>query len=509
MTPSQRVLLNTIAQYVRTFFNMVLSLYTVRLVLEALGQSDYGLYSLVAGVVAALGFITNSLVSTTQRFVSFYQGKKDAEKTREVFNHCLLIHVFMGMLIAVGLMAFAPLLFNGFLNIPEARVDAAETVYGIVVVMLFTTFMNSPFRALLTSHENIVYLSAVDMLDAVLKVVLVILMARSEADKLVFYAGIMCAIQFFNFLMLSVYSYRKYDECTWPSVKGLKWSFMKELFSFAGWNIYVMLCLEAKKQGFAIFINKVYGIVMNAAWGIGLQLSGYTQQLSSAIVNAMTPQIVKAEGGGDRERSIFLSNILSKVNFFLISLIGIPFIFEVDTILHLWLGTPPEYASFFAIMAIMALCFDSMTIGLTHINSAIGKIGRYSLVMATLKVSTLLLAWLLMQVWEVLYAIAFAYVFMEFFCTFVRIYMISLQAGFSVRNFYRDVMLRQSVTALMCVLVCYTCVNLFESEWRLLFTFVLSTIAYVISFYCIGLSRKEKQIVGNIFNEIKRRIKKA
>ena len=82
MKASQRVFINTIAQYVRTAINMCLSLYTVRLVLLTLGQSDFGIYSLIAGLVAMLSFLTNSLVNTTQRFVSFYKGKGITEKVR-------------------------------------------------------------------------------------------------------------------------------------------------------------------------------------------------------------------------------------------------------------------------------------------------------------------------------------------------------------------------------------------------------------------------------------------
>ena len=72
MRAAKRVIVNSASHYFRTIFNLVLSLYTVRIVLSTLGQNDYGTYTLIAGVVSMLSFITNSLVSTTQRFVSFY-----------------------------------------------------------------------------------------------------------------------------------------------------------------------------------------------------------------------------------------------------------------------------------------------------------------------------------------------------------------------------------------------------------------------------------------------------
>ena len=137
MKASQRVFVNTIAQYGRTVINMVLSLYTVRLVLLTLGASDYGIYTLVAGVVSMLAFITNSLVSTTQRYVSFYQGKDNLGKLKEVFNNSLIIHLIIGLFVVIALEALIPLLFQGFLNIPSERTSAAQMVSQTVVWLIF------------------------------------------------------------------------------------------------------------------------------------------------------------------------------------------------------------------------------------------------------------------------------------------------------------------------------------------------------------------------------------
>ena len=207
MTSSYRAFVNTIAQYARTIINMVLSLYTVRLVLSILGESDFGIYTLVAGVVSMMAFATNSLVLTTQRFISFYQGRGDAEELKNVFSNSLIIHVLLAVLTLIILEFVSPLLFNGFLNIPVERVDAAKWVYQLVIVILSVTFISSPFRALLISHENIVYISIIDVLDGVLKAIFVSLLARVPFDKLVSYGVILLGVQLFNFLAFSGYGY--------------------------------------------------------------------------------------------------------------------------------------------------------------------------------------------------------------------------------------------------------------------------------------------------------------
>lgn len=500
MTPSQRILINTVSQYIRTVINIVLSLYTVRLVLASLGQSDYGLYSLIAGVVAMLSFITNSLVNTTQRFVSFYQGKGNLEKLKEVFNNSLLIHIILGLLVVFLLEAFIPILFNGFLNIPAGRESSAIVVYHLVVVMLFITFITSPYRALLVSHENIVYISIVDILDAILKVVLVLIMTISNSDKLVFYSYIMMGVQLFNFIMLSVYCYVKYEECIYPNFFKLTKAYVKELGVYAGWHIYGTMCIAGRNQGISIILNKAFGTMMNAAWGIGMQISGYTNFLSTAVVNAMAPQIVKAEGGCDRERSIYLSCLLSKINFFLMSVIAYPILFEIDTILALWLGTPPNYSSFFGKVFIIALLFDSLTIGLTHLNNAIGKIGFYTFVMSTPKFLTFVVTIFLVRLNTSLLSIGITYIVIEALCAFIRIPMICRQSGLDIKVYMNTVIGREILPSVICVFICWFCLNFIEIKYRFVATFILSTVVYSNCFYLLGLTGQEKMIVQNLKN---------
>lgn len=498
MKASQRVVVNTVAQYTRTLISMVLSLYTVRIVLSCLGQSDFGLYNLVAGVVAMLSFFTNSLSSTTQRFVSYYQGRGIIEEVKNVFNNSLVIHLVLGLLLVLILESIAPLLFDGFLNIAEDRIVSAKTVYQTVVIMIFVNFVRAPYSALLISHENIVYMSIIETLEAFLKVGLVLLMAHSSYDKLVLYGFIMLSLHVFICLSYIVFCYLKYEECVVPSIKRIQKKYVRELTSFAGWTIYGSACLTGRDQGIAILLNKAFGTVINGAWGLGIQVAGYTNVLSGAIVNAMRPQIVKAEGSGNRKKSVWLSHILSKLVFFLISIIGIPFIFEIDRILEIWLGNPPENSSFFCIMFIIALLFDALTIGLTHINNAIGDIKKFTIIMNTPKLMTLLIAIILMKFDTPLSFIMIAYIFIEACCSIIRIPLIARQAGFSTIIYIKDVIVKEMVPVLCCAITCFLCVRLLHFQWRFVITFALSSIIYSFCMYFLGLTSKERIIIKEL-----------
>lgn len=502
MKSSQRVFVNTIAQYVRTVIVMLLTLYIVRVVLATLGQSDYGIYTVVAGCVAMLGFLTNSLIRTTQRFVSFYQGKKDVAMLKDVFNNCLVVHLLIGFFVVILLEALSPFFFNGFLNIPPDRLEAASVVYHFVIALLFVTITTSPFRALLISHENIIYISFIDVLDIVLKVVLVLFMRHITFDKLIFYGVIMLGVQLFNFLALSLYCYKKYEECILPQLGRLRFEFVKEMGMFAGWQVYGTACTIGRDQGLSIVLNKAFDTIVNAGLGIGVQISGATNTLAGAITNAMSPQIVKAEGAGERGKTIWLSNVLSKMVFFLVSILGIPLMFELPEILDVWLGEYPESAVLFGRMYIIAFMVDSLTIGLTHINNAIGKIGKYILIMNTPKFFTILFVVVMLKLNSPLLYVCYLYVMIELICAFVRVPLIKEQSGLSVRDFYHNVIIMEIIPAVICVATCWISVTAFDFSFRFLLTFAFSALCYSTAMYFIGFTDKEKNIIDNLLRNI-------
>ena len=201
MQASSRVALNTIAQYTRTIINIVLSLITVRIVLRTLGVDDFGIYTLVAGVVSMLTFVTGALATTTQRYISYFQGVKNLHRLKAVFANSFLIHIGLGLAVFVILAAFTPLLFNGFLNIPVERNMAARNVYFCVILIVFITFVSSPFKALCIAHENIVFTSIIEVLDGVVKLFLVATMTFMPWDKLIYYGISLLVVQILNFII--------------------------------------------------------------------------------------------------------------------------------------------------------------------------------------------------------------------------------------------------------------------------------------------------------------------
>ncbi len=505
MTNSQRVIVNTTAQYARTIINVCLSLYSTRLILSALGQSDYGIYSVVAGVIAMLSFITNALVTTTQRFLSVQHGKNDAQKIHQIFGNSMLLHLIIGGGLAVVLCAMGSWIINHMLNIEAERLVAAHWVYYAAALMLLLSFITAPIRALFIARENIVYISIVDVLDGILKLLIAIGLTYITYDKLISYAGLMVSINLFNLLAFAVYAAYKFPEYHCPRLKEWDKDLIKELSSFAGWTTYSAGCVIARNQGIAVVLNWFYGTVINSAYGIAQQVQGAVQFLSTSILNAMNPQIMKAEGAGERQKMVRLCEYESKYAFLLLSLVAIPLIAEMNTLLQWWLGEVPQHAVMFCRFILVASLCDQISVGLTSANQAVGKIRVYTLVFYTLKLCVIISGWICLKQGLPIASIMWCYVVIELMTSLMRLPLMKWIAGIAIIPFCKHVFGRIAVPAIVMISVCYCTTTYIHSAYSIFITIAASCIAGAISIWMTSLTKEEKALLNNIIAKLTKR----
>lgn len=499
MTNSNRIIINTMAQYTRTIINVCLSLYSTRLILSALGQSDYGIYAVVAGVIAMMSFITNALVVTTQRFLSIYHGKNDPQKIRQIFGNSMLLHILIASILGVVLFCLGSWITHDFLNIVVERQQAAWYVYNAAVVMLMLTFITAPIRALFIARENIVYISIVDVVDGILKLLIAIGLSHIAYDHLVSYSVLMAGITLVNLLAFSIYASAKFPEFHLPRLRDWDKQFIKELSHFAGWTTYSMGCIIGRNQGIAVVLNIFYGTIVNSAYGIAQQVLGAVQFISTSILNAMNPQIMKAEGANDRQRMLRLCEYESKYACLLLSMLTIPLIAEMDTILRIWLGDVPEHATMFCRFILAAALCDQISVGLTSANQAVGKIRTFSLVFYTFKLTVVVLAWLCLRNGLPLVSIMWCYVGVELFTSFLRLPLMKYIADIPMLPFCRNVFMRILVPLMSMSAVCYLTTTHLDMTWRIVPTFIISGIVGFLSIWITSLTDIEKQYIQQIF----------
>ena len=499
MSPKTRIIVNTLAQNVRSIINIVLSLYSTRIVMDALGQSDYGVYMLVAGVVSFLNFFTNSLTLTTQRHISYCHGAGRKEEAKAFFANSYLLLLVIGLALAGLLALLTRYIFDsGFLKVDASRLTEAKMVYILVIGSVLMTLMTSPFRALLISYENIVYISIIEVLDGVLKLSAVFILYYISDYRLTTYAVIIMLVMLFNLLAFMIYCQRNYPEsCILPSLKQWNTEVQKKIVGFATWSLYGMVCVLVRAQGIAMLINHLQkGTLLNSSYGIATQVQGAVTFFASAIHNSLKPQVIKAEGAGDHQRAIRLAETACKYSFLILLLVVAPILAELPLVLTVWLKDVPLYCAIFCGVILISVLTDQLVLGLTLIVEAIGKIRNYSLWKYTVKILALPAMYFGVNAGlSIAEGFMFYWVF-EFLSTVVTIVYICYTTGETFGSYLRNVVLKIFPPSLLVGLTAYSSLLLFDATpWRILLTGGMTTLVGVLTIWCFAASPQERTYV--------------
>lgn len=505
MEPTKRVVVNTIAQHIRAIVNTLLSLYSTRLILDALGNSDYGIYTLIAGVVALLGFVNNAMLVTTQRYISYYTGQNALDYVKIVFKNSLFLHLIFSVILGIVLFSIKDILVCEWLKIDPSRHQIAIDVCICSAVMLITSILSAPFKALFISRENIVYISIIEICDGILKLIIALSLLRFAGDKLLLYASLMVCIQLLNLLSFAIYALIKYPECSiCIRIRDLNKQCQKQISGFAFWTIYSMGCIVGRSQGLQIVFNRFYGTILNSAYGIAMQVHGSVQFLAQAIFNAMNPQIMKAEGSGDRNKMLHLSANTSKYAFLLLSIVAIPLIIEMPSILSFWLKSVPDHTLLFCRVILIAAVCDQLTLGLGSANQAVGNIRNYSLIVNTMKILTLPAACLLLNTYNSVEYVMWCYLILEILSSIVRLFILKYSAGLSIYEYVKTVFLPviMPTCCSVCVGFLMTCIDEFPFRF-VLTTIICMAVEFVIVYYFV-LSFDERRKILNVLAKWKK-----
>jgi len=503
MSSANKVALNTGILYGRMLVTMGISLYSTRLILSALGSTDYGIFNLIAGVIAMLSFLNTAMATSTQRFLSFHQGKKDLPMQKKVFTNSLLLHVGIGLLIVLTLELVGLFLFNGFLNIPLDRIEQAKSVYHFMSVTVFFTIVSVPFTGSLVAHENMLWIAVVNVVETMLKLGIALLLLYISTDKLIIYGFLTASISVLSLFLYIYYCFRTYEDCTLENFTVVDIPVIKQLTSFAGWNLFGSLCGLGRSQGIAVLLNLFFGAVINAAYGIANQVAAQLNFFSSTMLRVLNPQIMKSEGANDRKRMLRLSMMASKFGFFLLAYFAIPCIFEMPAILSLWLRNVPEHTSIFCRLMLVGALVNQLTIGLQSAAQATGRIKAYQAVVGSVLLLNLPLAYFLLNNGYPAYSVLIGYAFIEAIACVLRVLFLKYLTGMSITEYVNRVFMREVVPVFLTVTACYFVSNYLESTYRFIFTTIVSVSVFSVSIYLSGLCKDEKEMFDRLFVKLK------
>lgn len=379
MRNSSRVVFNTTVIYIRIIINTVIGLFFTRFILQALGEEDYGIYMVVGGVVTMLNVLNSSMSNTAMRYMGHSLGKGDIEDTKKTFNTTMFIHFLLGGVTVVVLEIGGWIMFEYFLNIPEAKFFSAKIVYQFMVATTFISIISVPFDAVINAHENLLFLSITSIIEYSLKLILSIFLLSSAGNRLIQYGMFTMLISIVLRVVKQIYSVRNYAECTLRLKKYRDKGLTKSILSFTGWELFASLAAICQGQLSAILMNMFFGVKLNAAQGVGSRVNSHVNGISIGITNAITPQMNKSEGSGDRGKMLYLAKVGIKFTTFMFALVAMPLILEASFILDVWLDVVPAYAVVICQFCLTAQMLDKLTWQIGNAIRAAGRIKEYQI----------------------------------------------------------------------------------------------------------------------------------
>lgn len=502
-TENKRLAKNTLVLYLRMLFTMVLQLYTSRLVLQALGAEDYGIYNVVGGVIAMLNFVNMSLSNADSRFIAVAIGSRDQMYVRKLFSCIMSIH----WLFSIFILLFAETIGLWFvmnkLVIPEGRLSAAIWVYQSAIVSSLITIISSPYNGLIIAHEKMSAFAFISIFDALAKFCVAVILFYSPIDHLILYAILYVFILLIVRLMYTFYCKKNFEESayyiTWDKTISLK------VLSFAGWTLTGNVAVMGYTQGLNILLNIFFGAVVNAARGISVQVQAAARMFFTGFQTAINPQIIKSYSQQDYERLHALVFMSSRFSFYLMLFVSIPLCLHTQYILELWLGDVPNYsADFVRIMLIVGLVNTLQNPTMTALH-ATGDIKSVQIVESALLLSVVPFTYLFLRFLHISPVMVFIiYLVIESITQFVRVYMIYPKIKLKMIDYVYKILCPICLVSTVSFAICIIASKLFEvyNLWTLLVAVLIYEGIILSVVFLLGLQSSEKQFAVQYMRKI-------
>ena len=488
---NKRIVKNTILLYVRLSLTMVVGLFTSRIVLKTLGIDDYGVYNVVAGMVAMFSLLTGSLSAAISRYLTFNLGKGDEEKLSRVFSSSLNIMIAMAVLALTAGEIAGVWFLNSELNIPADRMDAANWVFHFSVIGFAINLIAVPYNASIIAHERMSVFAYISILEVTLKLVIVYLLCVSPFDKLVTYAALLMCVAGLVSLVYCAYCRRNFEECRYKFVHDK--SLLKEMTGFAGWNFFGSASFLLNTQGVNIITNIFFNVAANAARGVAGQVDFIVRQFATNFTMAINPQITKSYAIGDLNYTHSLVCRSSKFCYLLMLVFTVPFMYEAEFIMRLWLSEYPPFAPLFLRLSLVITMIDLLGNSPAIAAWATGDIKKYYMYVGTVVNLMFPLSWLAFYVGMPVYASYIIGIAIYMLTLMFKLYVIKGLIGFSIRKYLAEVIIPITTTTLLAVSLPGV---LFFLTQRSMQTSVIITVASLIwtcvAIYSLGLSRGER-----------------
>lgn len=501
---NKRIAKNTAFLYVRMFLVLIVSLFTTRVVLNALGVVDYGINNVVAGFVSMFAFLNTSMSNGVQRFYNFTLGQKEGGSITAVYNTAWQIQLLLAIVLLCLLETAGLWYMHNKMVIPTNRFPAAMWVFQFSVASMLFIVMQIPYNAAIMAYERMNFYAYISIFDVMAKLGIAYVLYVYSGDKLILYGALLLVVTLIGYFLNYIYCKRNF--------KDIKFHFQyhKELFrpmlSFSGWNVFGSFAYMLKNQGLNMLLNAFFGPVVNAARGISSMIMSAIQGFQGNIVVAFRPQLVQSYSAGEMSRVTNLFYTLSKVSYVMLAMMSIPIILELDYILELWLGdVVPDYTESFTILVLVNMVISALNTPVSQVVHATGKMKNYQLATSFVVCLILPISWVFLKLGYApnsVYAVSLAMTIInQIVC---NIYLKRV-FPYSIKEYLVTVIMPCTLFTLLAPILPLSLQNIMEQGFlRLIIICLVSVLASFAVAYMAILNKHERALVNNFISKHKK-----
>lgn len=475
---------------------MAVSLYTSRVVLTTLGVSDFGVYSIVGGIVSSFGFINASMANATQRFLSFAIGENDFVKLKNTFSASLTLHLFMAVFFLILAETLGLWFLNTKLIIQEDRLFAANVVFHFSVLTFVVGIIQVPYNALLIAKEKMDVFAYMSIFEVFLKLIIVFLLPIIVYDHLIVYAGLYLLVSIIIRIAYKLYCNRNFEESKY--VFYYDKPLFKKLLLFSGWTMFGSMSVIAKNQGVNILLNLFFGTVLNAAYGITMQVLGAVSIFLINLQVAFRPQIIMNYANGALSNFHNIVYKSSKFSYFLMLVIICPLLLNLEFILKLWLTIVPDYVVLFVTLSLISLLIDSVSEPLIIANQATGNVKWFQIIEGTLIILNVPISYVFLKINANPLTVFYVSMVLNCIALFVRIALV--RKVIVVKQFFIVTLFRVFVVSVLVFTVVYF-LRTYMGKSDTFFEFIAqSSIVFsssIVFILLLGIESSERSMLTN------------
>lgn len=498
---NRRIARNTIALFFRMVVLMLISLYTSRVILRALGVTDFGIYNVVGGFVSMFAIVSSTMSSGISRYLTVAMGKGDEAGLARIFSTSVNVTYIISVALIVILESFGLWFVNCKLNIPDGRMVAANWVFQISILTFGIDVISLPYTALVVAHERMTAFAYIGIYEALGKLGVSFLVMVSPIDRLVFYALLLAVVAVSVRVIYAVYCRRNFAESRYRLF--IDKPLIKEMFGFSGWNFFGVSSSMLADQGVNMLLNVFFGPAVNAARGLASQVNQGVNSLCGSFTSALGPQLTKLFAADEREYYLRLCDRSVRFSFYLYYIVALPVMLTAPLLLQLWLGIVPEHAVNFVRLVILSSLFSVLSNPLTTLLLATGEIRIYQIWVGGFRFIVLPVCWLFLWLGcqpEVVFVVTMG---TEICCLLLRLLRLKIQIDFPVKLFVKKTLATVLVIAVVSCILPEVANVLITSKWtNFISVCAVSLLSSVCVIYCCGMDDAEREFVRGKVSQV-------